>query len=61
MPERFRDLAELFRMAFLRGAECEAELRGGAEVLTSQQDAEDAWQQAMADALEGHNPPPPKH
>lgn len=49
MPH-LENLAELFRLAFLRGAQCECELRGGAAVLTSAEDAEDAWRDAVRDA-----------
>jgi len=53
-------LAELFRLAFLRGAECEAELRGGASVLTSAEDAEDAWQLAVQEARAAADEPEPR-
>lgn len=62
MPH-LENLAELFRSAFLSGAECEAELRGYARPITSPEDAETAWQDAVAKARGMTEPdePEPQH
>jgi hypothetical protein len=53
------DLAEVFRLAFLRGAQCEAECRGGSAALTTAEDAEEAWQESVRQATADPAPEPP--